>query len=186
MKIGVTRPTNEEELAAVLRHAYDYARKSQYDLALEICDWLIEGKATLVAGYRERAAVKEHMGDLDGAINDLKEVVSRSPIEPADFHAFGLALLQSGMTLKAVEAFSHAISLGEETGVHYYTNSSRLLRADAYLKLNDLEDAIADAKCLPDEYCVHIPGAGLQSKEAIISLAKAALQKRRRPPQHKG
>ena len=178
MKPDKLRPSSEAKLNALLKSAYDLARKSQYDQALEICDWLIEEKTTEVAGYRERAAIKEHMDDLDGAIGDLKEVISRFDKEPADFHALGLLLLQSGATTEAIEAFGQAISLGEELENHYYTDSSYLFRAEARLKLNDPEEALVDVERLPDGYKAYVPGSGMRSKEDIATQANAALARR--------
>jgi tetratricopeptide (TPR) repeat protein len=165
------RPSSESELKAIQKLAYGLACKSKYDEALEICNWLIEDKSTEVAGYRERAAVKEHMSDIEGAILDLQAVISRFNKEPADFHALGLLLLQSGATIDAIDAFNKAISLGEMTGNNYYTNSSLLFRADAHLKRADFAEALADAGRLPPGYQAYISGSGMRNKEQITAEA---------------
>lgn len=176
--MDLKRPSSESELKAIQKSAYGLACKSKYDEALAICNWLIEEKSTEVAGYRERAAVKEHMGDIEGAILDLQAAVSRFDKEPADFHALGLLLLQNGSTIDAIAAFSNAITLGENSGNHYYTNSSLIFRADAYLKRADYVEALADAEHLPLGYQAHISGSGMRSKEQISVEASAALARK--------
>ncbi len=179
--MNLKRPSSESELEALQKTAYNFACKAQYDEALKICDWLIEEKSTEVAGYRERAAVKEHMGDIHGAIADLQLVVVRAEDEPADFHALGLLLLQNGFTVDAINSFGKAISIGEKTGNHYYTNSSLLFRAEAYLKRADFKDALADVMHLPIGYQTYIPSSGMRSKEQITKEASAALARKHKP-----
>lgn len=174
------RPSSEEDLDAILRDAYNHACKRDYDDALAICNWLIEDKATEVAGYRQRAAVKEHMADVAGATLDLQNVVSRFAHEPGDFHALGILLLQSGATLEAIDAFGKAIHLGEAVGNRFYTNSSLLFRAEAYLKRTDFGEALADSAKLPGGYKTHIPGSGMRSKEEISSEAETAIDRQSR------
>ncbi len=173
------KPSSESELEAVLKSAYGLACKSQYDQALAICDWIIEDSSTEVAGYRQHAAIKEHMSDIEGAILDLQAVISRFNREPADFHALGLLLLQSGATVDAIDVFSRAINLGEEADHHYYTNSSLLFRADAHLKRADFVEALKDIGHLPSGYQAYLPGSGMRSKEQIFAEANAALAKNR-------
>ena len=172
------RPSTEVELAAILKSAYDLASKHQYDKALDICNWIIEDPSSEIAGYRERAAIKQHMKDLDGAILDLESVISRFDREPGDFHSLGILLLQNGATVKAIDAFSRAIALGDEADFHYYTDSSLLFRADAHLKRTNFADALADVMRLPAGYKVYISGSGMRSKEQISAEASMALEKK--------
>lgn len=178
VKMDLKRPTSENEIQAILRMAYGLACKSQYNEALKICNWLIEDKASEVAGYRERASVKEHMNDIQGAISDLQAVVSLFAKEPGDFHSLGLLLLKSGSTVDAIKAFGKAISLCETSGNHYYLNSSLLFRAEAHMKRAEYADALTDATPLPSGYQTYISGSGVRSKEKIISEAEAALKRK--------
>lgn len=174
------RPSSEEDLDALLRTAYGHACKGNYDEALAICNWLIEDKSTELAGYRQRAAVKEHMADVIGATLDLQNVVSRCAREPADFHALGILLLQNGATSEAIDAFGQAVDLGLTENNNYYTNSSLLFRAEAFLKRAAFDEAIADADRLPAGYRTPIPGSGMRSKEQISAEAAAALARKSR------
>lgn len=170
-----TRPTSEEELDGFLRTAYGLACKGNYDQALAMCDWLIADKSTELAGYRQRAAVKEHMADVAGATIDLQHVIARFAHEPADFHALGSLQLQSGATLEAIDAFGQALAIGATENSHFYTNSSLLFRAEAFLKRADFKAAISEAAKLPVGYKTYVPGSGMRSKEGISAEAVAAL-----------
>jgi hypothetical protein len=86
-KMAFDKPKSEEELASILTTADNYACSRNYEKAIELCDWLIQDPATKIAGHRQRSAVRTHMGDIDGAIIDLKYVLETDRLEPADFHA---------------------------------------------------------------------------------------------------
>ncbi|NMG72849.1 tetratricopeptide repeat protein [Parazoarcus communis] len=177
------RPKSEAELDRVLKKAYGYACKSDYPKALELCDWLIQEKSTEIAGYRKRAFVREHMGDIDGAISDLQHVVFNNSKEPADFYGLGLLQLQRGLTAQAVASFTEAIEIGSEAGFDYYTQGALLFRAEAYLKLCDFENAISDCSTLPAGYKTYMGGAsGMRSREDILGEANAALKLKGRKP----
>ena len=175
----LNRPSSETELKAVLDSAYDLACKSRYDEALAVCDWLIQDKTTEVAGYRERAAVKEYMNNIEGAVTDLRVVISLQNTEPADFHTLGLLLLQNGNTAEAVTAFDCSIAIGTKENVHYYTSSSLLFRADAHLKLTNFAEALQDSENLPAGFKAYLPGTGMRSKEQITAEANDSLARKK-------
>jgi len=169
------RPSSDDELESLQRYAWVLARQLKYAEALALCDWLIEDPWSMVTGFRERAAVRQQMDNIAGAIGDLQAVTSRYDQEPGDFHALGLLLLQQGATLEAIRAFDQAIGLGEYSGHHYYRNSSLLFRADAHLKAADFARALADAARLPDDYQAFLPGSGMRSKALLLAGARAGL-----------
>lgn len=174
-------PKSEAELERLLEKAYDYARKSDYPRALELCDWLIQEKSTEIAGYRKRAAVREHMGDIDGAIGDLQRVIASASVEPGDFYGLGLLLFQRGEAAQAVASFTRAIEIGSKAGFDYYTQGALIFRAEAYLKLCDFENAISDCSALPAGYKTYIGGSsGMRSREDILGEANAALKSKGR------
>jgi tetratricopeptide (TPR) repeat protein len=174
------RPKSEDELASILKTAYNYACSENYEKAIELCDWLMQDFSTEIAGRRERAAVKTRMGDIDGAIIDLQYVVKADGLEPADFHALGMLLLRHGSTVEAIERFDQAVKVGEAAGHHYYTNSSLLFRAEAKLRICDFDEALKDVSGLPDGYKAYFSGAGMRSKENIADEARAAIERKAR------
>ncbi|UOD27745.1 hypothetical protein INH39_19835 [Massilia violaceinigra] len=177
-KMESTRPKSELELASILKTAYDYACRKNYEKAIELCDWLVQDSSTEIAGRRERAAVKTLMGDVDGAIVDLQYVLEIDGLEPADFHALGILLFQNGSTIEAIERFGDAVKIGEAAKNYYYTNSSLLFRAEAKLKTCDFEGALRDVSGLPDGYKTYFSGTGMRSKEDIADEASAALERK--------
>lgn len=177
-KMAFERPKTEDELAAILQEAYGYAVSGNYENALELCDQLIKEPATEIAGYRQRAAVLTHIGDIDRAITDLKYVLEAKCEEPADLHALGILLLQNGSTIEAIARFGEAVSVGDAADNHYYRNSSLLFGAESKLKVCDFEGAIADVTGLPDGYKAYFSGTGMRSKEDIAGEARAALARK--------
>lgn len=177
----ISRPKSEVELDRILKKAYSYACKSDYQKALEICEWLIQETSTEIAGHRKRAAIREHMGDLDGAMSDLQYVVSNSPMEPADFYGLALLQFQQGLTTQAIASLTRAIELGNSAGFAYYTQGSLLFRAEAYLKLCDFENAIRDCLALPTGYKTYMGiNSGVRSREDILDEANAAIRSKKR------
>lgn len=174
------RPKSEDELASILTTAYKYACSRDYEKAIELCDCLIQDPATEIAGRRERSAVRTHMGDIDGAIIDLKYVLETFRLEPADHHALGILLLQNGSTIEAIERFGDAVKIGETAKNHYYTNSSLLFGAEAKLKVGDFDGAMRDVLGLPDGYRAYFSGTGMRSKEDIADEARTAITRKAR------
>lgn len=177
-EMALHRPASEDELASILTTAYALARSGNYDKAIDLCDWLLQDPATEVAGRRQRAAVKTHMGDIDGAIVDLQRVVEADRAEPADFHALGILLLQNGSTREAIERFGDAVKVGEAAANHYYTNSALLFGAEGKLKMCDFEAALRDVAHLPDGYKAYFSGTGMRTKEDIAGEASVALERK--------
>ena len=172
------KPKSEDELASILTTAYNYACSRNYEKATELCDCLIQDPATEIAGHRQRAAVRTHMGDIEGAIIDLEHVLETDRLEPADFHALGMLLLENGSTSEAIERFGDAVKIGEAAKNHYYTNSSLLFGAEAKLKVCDFDGAIRDVSRVPDGYRAYLSGTGMRSKEDIVDQAKAAIERK--------
>ncbi|MDQ1818150.1 hypothetical protein RBA41_33110 [Massilia sp. CCM 9210] len=174
------RPKSEDELESILKSAYDYARSENYEKAIELCDWLMQDSSTEIAGRRERAAVRSRMGDIDGAIIDLKYVIKTDGLEPADFYTLGILLLRNGSTIDAIEQFGDAVKTGDAAKNHYYKNSSLLFRAEAKLRVCDFEGALKDVSGLPDGYNTYFSGTGMRSKEDIAGEAKTAIERKAR------
>jgi tetratricopeptide (TPR) repeat protein len=171
-------PESEDDLASILATSYNYARSRNYEKAIELCDWLMQYPATEIAGRRQRAAVRTHMGDIEGAISDLKSVLVTERLEPADSHELGILLLQTGSTAEAIERFNDAVRMGEAAKNHYYTNSSLLFSAEAKLKVCDFDGAIKAASQIPDGYKTYVSGTGMRCKEDIVTEASGALKRK--------
>jgi len=73
------RPSSDDELESLQRYAWVLARQLKYAEALALCDWLIEDPWSMVTGFRERAAVRQQMDNIAGAIGDLQTGPSMRP-----------------------------------------------------------------------------------------------------------
>lgn len=174
------RPQSEEELDRLIQSSHSLASSGKYVEALALCSWLMDDAGTAIAGLRQRAAVKQQMKDVEGAISDLQSVIASFPYEPSDFYFLGILLLKRGSTGDAICAFGEAIKADAEAGSGYYTPGALLFRAEAYLKSSDYAQAIADASNLRAGFKTFIPGSGMRSKEQILDEANLALEKIRK------
>jgi tetratricopeptide (TPR) repeat protein len=153
--------------------AYASAQKGDYQAGLDICDFLIQGRDTEIAGLRERADIKVLMGDIVGAIDDLEAITSGQSREPADLYLLGSLLIQRGLMSDAIAALTRTIEACAETGSEYYLLPSYFLRAYAYLGSGQYERVMADCIRLPDGYRAYVNGAGMWQKE---DMAREALK----------
>ncbi len=167
MKTQFTRPSTEEELQQILRKIDSSTQKGHYHDALAGCEFLIEDSSTKAAGLRERATVFEQMGEMQKSISDLRELIAMDMGEPADLHQLGILVLSFGSAREAVDLFSKTVEVGTKENFHYYTNSSYLHRAEAFLRLGDYAAAEADCAKLPDGYKTYMAGVGMRTKEQI-------------------
>jgi tetratricopeptide (TPR) repeat protein len=174
--ISSARPTTEAELENLLRQAYSFAKKGDYISAFAICNWLIEDPFTILAGKRKRAAVYEHQGDIEKAVEDLESVISSVADEAADMYSLGLLYLQVDRLQDAVAILAKGIQICLDEKFEYYLNSCRILRAEALLRLRRADQALLDLGQLPPGYSVYVYGYGIRTKEAMIAETKPGSQ----------
>ena len=167
-----TRPTNEEELDVVLRQAYGFAKKGDYDSAIAWCNWLIDEPSTRVAGLRKRGAVHELRGDVQQAIEDTESVVALVADEPADMYSLGLLYLQTNCGRDAEITFGKGFRICMAEQFEYYLNPCRILRAEALLRLGDGAAALVELDALPPGYSAYVYGRGQRIKEAMTVEAQ--------------
>jgi tetratricopeptide (TPR) repeat protein len=173
--IPSTRPATEAELDGLLRRAYSFAKKGDYESSVALCDWLIEEPSTRVAGLRKRASVHELQGDIDQAIEDLEAVISSVADEAADMYSLGLLYLQVDRVDEAVAALGKGVQVCVDEQFEYYLNPCRILRAEALLRLRKADAALIDLAQLPPGYSTYVYGRGSRTKEAMTSEAQAML-----------
>jgi tetratricopeptide (TPR) repeat protein len=166
--IPLERPANEDQLSAILRRAYDFAKKDDYESGLALCDWLIEDAHTRVAGLRKRAAIREHQEHIDEAIADLEKVIQAVDTEPADSHALGLLYLQQQKHEKATTQLRKGVQLCEELSFDYYLNPCRILLAYSLLRQKEFKEARTILQMLPSGYSTYIYDLGSRTKEDLL------------------
>ncbi|MDR2688378.1 MAG: hypothetical protein LBB76_01305, partial [Azoarcus sp.] len=160
---------------------YAYARKRDYEKALEICEWLIQDETTEIGGYRERSAVYSHMGDIKAAIRDQQYVISKGSEEPWDFFHLGLLQLEQSLAAQAADSFGMAVAMGDKAEYYYYRESALFFRAVAYLESGDFERAIQNCAEVAADFETYVRTTtfrGMRSREDILNAAHAALEAR--------
>jgi tetratricopeptide (TPR) repeat protein len=166
--IPTSRPSNEDELNAILRRAYDFAKKDDYESGLALCDWLIEDASTRVAGLRKRAAIREHQDHIDEAIADLESVIQAVVDEPADSHALGLLYLQQQRYEQATTQFRKGVQQCENESFDYYLNPCRILLAYSLIRQKEFKEARTILQKLPAAYSTYIYDLGSRTKEDLL------------------
>jgi tetratricopeptide (TPR) repeat protein len=164
--IPLNRPANEDELSAILRRAYDFAKKDDYESGLALCDWLIEDASTRVAGLRKRAAIREHQEHIDEAVADLESVIQAVPNEPADSHA--LLYLQQQRYEQATAQLRKGIQQCEDESFGYYLNPCRILLGYSLIRQKEYKEARITLQKLPAGYSTYIYDLGSRTKEDLL------------------
>ena len=157
---------------AAIRTVQKHTERNEFEEALALCDSLIANSQTQAAGYRERAEVRLAMALPEEAVKDLYELISLDSAEPADHYNLGISLLKTKKPKEAVAAFSEAIELGEKEQFDYYTNSSLMHRAEAYLQLSKWREAEADCLRVPQGYSSFLPGLGVKTREQMLARSE--------------
>lgn len=165
------RPTSEDELSAVLRRAYDFAKKNDYEPALTLCNWLLEDPSTRIAGLRQRAAIREHQENLEEAIADLESVIQTVDNEPADSHALGLLYLQQQKYDEATVQLRRGVQQCEEESFDYYLNPCRMLLAYSLIRQKEFKEACRFLDMLPAGYSTYFYDLGSRTKEDLLQQA---------------
>jgi tetratricopeptide (TPR) repeat protein len=102
--------------------------------------------------WRTRAYIHSREGDDKAAISDLDRSIFIFEKEPHPYYTRGIIYFQIGQFKNAVCDFSKVIELCDYYKSDYYRESAYFLRADAYVRLEDFEKAIADCAHVSDDF----------------------------------
>jgi tetratricopeptide (TPR) repeat protein len=164
-----------DEIRKQLDEAYSYAKNSDYDKALELCNEVIKAHPLLTEGLRERASIYAHMGDFKRAVTDMTNVIAQEPDNPSHHFFRGWWHLDGGNAAQAVEDLTKALALGGKNN-HYHDQSAHFLRAVALVRLKRYDDALADCQHVRDDFLIYIR-SGKVSKADIVQQATAGKTK---------
>src|SRR5580704_11266374 len=115
-----------------------YARKDQYDRALEDLDQAIRLNPNYTAAFNNRGSAYSAKGDLDRAIADYREAIRLDPKIAAAFNNRGFAYSWKGDLDRAIADHSEAIRLNPKYALAF------LNRGNEYRAQGDFDRAIAD------------------------------------------
>jgi lipoprotein NlpI len=115
-----------------------YARKGQYDRAIEDLDQAIRLNPNYAAAFNNRGSAYSAKGDLDRAIADYREAIRLDPKIAAAFNNRGFAYSWKGDLDRAIADHSEAIRLNPKYALAF------LNRGNEYRAQGDFDRAIAD------------------------------------------
>jgi lipoprotein NlpI len=115
-----------------------YARKGQYDRAIEDLDQAIRLNPNYAAAFSNRGLAYVRKGQYDRAIEDLDQAIRLNPNYAAAFNNRGSAYSAEGDLDRAIADYNEAIRLDPKIAAGF--NS----RGFAYARKGDLDRAIAD------------------------------------------
>lgn len=157
-----------------LENAYAIAKKGDSVSALEICERLIaiypEDKAEIL---RKMSHINAFANNIDDALSDRLEVIKYGSDSPQDYFFAGVFSLETQKYKEAIDLFSSAITLCIDANDKYYLEESYLLRAYAYVGINQYEKVLDDCVHVSDDIEYHIEGDGPITKKRLVSYVGA-------------
>ncbi len=164
------------DLMELYRNANDPSdAKRQLNIAQTEIDTLNERGFDRVQFLRLRALIKMNAGNLDSALNDMKEALAISPHDPNNLQLDGDLLVKLGRTEDAIAAYKQILSIDPRnrfalTSLGY---ASRTVGRDAEAK----EYFERLAKAYPSLYVPHLALGDMYTAHREFSKAEASYRK---------
>ena len=158
-------------LESKLNEAIDAATRKDFDLALKICNQVMQEDGKLAEVFRTRSQVYRLMGDVGKSIDDRTEAI-RIGAQSVDYFFRGWWYLDDGDLELALVDLSKAITLEKSSDAKASTESAFFFRALTLLRLGRFDEALADCTKVRDEFVIHVRGLGRLSKDELIACAK--------------
>jgi tetratricopeptide (TPR) repeat protein len=159
-------PQDLEEVAALCAAA-------RYDDALKLCAEFVAEHPDHPHGYHTRALVRVMMGEPHLALADRDKVVSLCPQEAGAY----MARADDFLRLGDFGAAAGDLSRAEKFDNGHYWPMIPFLRAYCRACLGEVEQALADAGRVPDDYL--LPGFGADVPNSKPNLMAAIANARR-------
>lgn len=169
-----------DEMAKRLEEIDTWCRRREHDVALRLCNKLMEEYPDSHEPLRERAFVHSLMGQTQHAIDDLTRVIAIRPHEPCYFDLRAHQFIDLGRYEEAVSDLTEVLRLCDVWESDYYRSTAHLVRAHAFLRLGRPADALADCDHVKDDSGWWIEN-GLRTKSAMVAEAKEMLANKAPP-----
>jgi tetratricopeptide (TPR) repeat protein len=85
--------------------------EGKLDLALRLCNQLVDGTPEFAEGWNKRATIHYLLGDNDASVADIRETLLREPRHFGAISGLGLIFLRSGNREAALEAFEQVLAI---------------------------------------------------------------------------
>ena len=132
-------------------NSIDYLmRRGRCDEALTLSDKLVAKYPDCPEALATRAYVNQQRKEYHNAIADWSRAITFCNSEPHYYYTRGRNYFWLQKFHEAVSDFTKTIELCDTHHSNYYRYPAHLLRADAYLRLRQLEKAKADCMCVPE------------------------------------
>jgi tetratricopeptide (TPR) repeat protein len=156
----------------------------RYDEALKLCAEFIADQPDHPHGYHMRAVVRVVMGEPHLALADRDKVVSLCPQEAGAFMARADDHLRVGNFAAAADDLDRAEKLDN---AHYWPLIP-FLRALCRARIGRIDEALADAAKVPDDYLLPGFGSDFPSSKTQLTAAieDARLQRESEQPSDAG
>jgi tetratricopeptide (TPR) repeat protein len=163
-----------DSIESQLQEIEPWCRRREYDVALRLCNKLLDEHPHSREALWSRAFIFGGMGDTESAIGDLTRIIALRSEEPCYFTERAHRLIDAGRYAEAVEDLTETLRLCDQWDSDHYRAVAHFVRAYAYLRLGRPNDALADCHHVRDGFSWWIEH-GLRTKAEITAEAKAML-----------
>ena len=139
-----------DDIEQALTKVRKLAHAEDYDTALRMVDELAKHHPEDAKVWVERGHVNAMRGTYEVAITDMSEAIALRPTEPDYFFTRGRFHFSTRKFAEAIGDFTRTLELCDSCGADYYRTAAYLIRADAYLRLGQYDNARTDCEHVPD------------------------------------
>jgi tetratricopeptide (TPR) repeat protein len=144
-------PNNYNNQSDELRVIKDLAAVHNYTEALRLLDDLAARHPREPQIWVERAYINGGQKDLEEAIADWSMAIELCDKEPHYFYMRGIEFFGLRQYRKAISDFTRVIALCDFHDSDYYRGPAYFFRADAHLRLGEVEEAKSDCMHVRDD-----------------------------------
>jgi tetratricopeptide (TPR) repeat protein len=141
---GSSNPSKQEKDEQLYHSALAHIKQENFEEAIEIFTYLLEGRTDWEEGYYYRAVGYLELGDLIKCKNDLDRAISLDPNDADFFYVRGMCLYDLMDFEYALVELNTAIRIENDNSLYYD------LRSKIFLKLGDKISSDADAEKAKD------------------------------------
>lgn len=140
----------DDRISNRLARIKDLAKREEYARAIGLLDEIGLEYQEEPKIWETRGFVLSRAGDGEAAIAAYSKALSMSAQEPHPFYMRGIVYFEMGSFSEAISDFTKVLELCDFYQSDYYRASAHGFRADAYIRLKDFKNALAECNHVPD------------------------------------